>query len=83
MSFGNGCQTDDHSFRKAVSENRLTELRPNGTNGPEVRVPLKHPFREYFTATIRAGSPPSMILDVLGHRVGTANTVSHARIKLR
>ena len=44
---------------KAVSENRLMELRPDGTSGPEIRVPLKHPFREYFTATVRAGSPPS------------------------
>ena len=67
---------------KAVSENRLMELRPDGTSGPEVRVPLKQPFREYFTATVRAGSPPSTILDVLGHRVGAANTVSYARIRL-
>ena len=27
--------------------------------------------------------PPSTILDVLGHRAGTANTVSYARIRLR
>jgi len=68
---------------RAVSENRVMELRPDGTSGPQIRVPLKQPFQDCFTATVRAGSPPSAILDVLGHRVGTANTVSYARIRLR
>jgi hypothetical protein len=36
----------------------------------QIRVPLKHPLGEYSTATVRAGSPPSTILDVLGHRWG-------------
>jgi hypothetical protein len=67
---------------KAVSENRLMELRPDGTIGPQVRVPLKHPLSDYFTATVRAGSPPSVVLEVLGHRVGSFNTVSYARIRL-
>jgi hypothetical protein len=65
-----------------VSENRLVELRPDGTSGPVVRVPLKHPLQEYFTATVRAGSPPGAILDVLGIRAGASNRVSYARIKL-
>ena len=68
---------------KAVSENRIMELRPDGTSGPQIRVPLKQPFRDYFTATVRAGSPPSPILDVLGHRVGNSDTMSYARIRLR
>jgi hypothetical protein len=68
---------------KAVSENRLVELRPQGTCGPAVRVPLNYPFRDYFTATVRAGSSPSMTLDLLGHRVGSSRTVSYARIRLR
>ena len=59
------------------------ELRPDGTSSPEIRVPLKHPLREYFTATVRAGSPSSPILDVLGHRVGNSNTISYTRIRLR
>ena len=67
---------------KAVSENRVMELRPDGTSGPQIRVPLKQPFQDCFTATVRAGSLPSTILDVLGHRIGTANTVSYARIRL-
>ena len=65
-----------------VSENRVMELRPDGTSGPQVRVPLKQPFQDCLTATVRAGCLPSAILDVLGHRIGTANTVSYARIRL-
>lgn len=68
---------------KNVSENRITELYPDGSNGPEIRVPLKQPLREYFTATVRAGSLPSAILDVLGVRAGSSNTINYARIRLR
>jgi hypothetical protein len=68
---------------KAASENRLMELRPDGSSGPAIRVPLAHPFGSYFTATPRAGSLPSTILDVFGVRVGSGNTMSYARIKLR
>jgi len=67
---------------RAIAENRVMELRPDGTSGREVRVPLQTPFVEYFTATVRTGSPPSAILDLLGHRAGSSNTVSYARIKL-
>ena len=68
---------------KAVSENRLMELRPDGASSPAMRVPLKQPLRDYFTATVRAGSPSSPILDVLGHRVGNWDTISYTRIRLR
>jgi hypothetical protein len=66
----------------AVSENRLMELGPEETCRQEVPVPLKHPFPEYFTATVRAGSPPSTILDMLGMPTGAGSTVSYARIRL-
>lgn len=67
---------------KRVSENRLVELLPDGSSGPQVRVPLKQPFTEYFTATVRAGSPPSKILDVLGPRAGSGQAIGYARIRL-
>ena len=51
--------------------------------GPSVRVPLKRPFRSYFTATVRAGSPPSALLDLLGQQAGTSHTISYARIRLQ
>ena len=67
---------------KSVSENRLVEILPGGQTGQHVRVPLKFPFPSYFTATVRGGSPASAVLDILGLRAGTANTISYARIRL-
>lgn len=67
---------------KPVSENRLRELRLDGTCGPEKRVPLQHPISHFFTATVRAGSLPSNILDVLGSRADAQNKISYARIRL-
>jgi hypothetical protein len=71
------------SSGKAVSENRLVELRPDGAVSPAIHVPLAHPMNTYFTATIRGGSAPSTILDVFGARAGAGNTMSCARIKLQ
>ena len=70
------------SAGKPVSENRLVELLPDGTASEPVRLPMKHPLDEYFTATVRGGSGPSKTLDVLGHRVGSPRTMSYARIRL-
>jgi hypothetical protein len=67
---------------KRVSENRLMELYPDGTSSPPVRVPLKHPMRSCFTATVRAGSSPSNTLELLGERADASNTISYARIVL-
>jgi len=68
---------------KRVSENRVLELLPDGSAGPHVRVPLKQPFSEFFTATVRGGSPPSNTLELLGHRAGSSQTMSYARIKVQ
>jgi len=65
-----------------VSENRLMELRDDADGRP-VRVPLEHPFRSFFTATVRAGSPPSTTLDLLGERADSSATISYARIRLQ
>jgi hypothetical protein len=67
---------------KAVSENRLMEIHPDGRLGAPLRVPLKTPFTSYFTATPRGGSPPSAILDLLGHQAGKSQTISYARVRL-
>jgi hypothetical protein len=66
-----------------VSENRLMEILPGGRPGPAVKVDFKKPFTSYFTATVRAGSPPSNTLELLGHREGTPRTISYARVRLR
>lgn len=67
---------------RALSENRLMELFPDGQSGASVTVPLKRPFTEFYTATTRAGSSPSEVLDLLGQQAGAANTISYARIRL-
>ena len=65
-----------------VSENRVMEILPDGATTTPVRVPLTHPIESCFTATPRAGSPPSNTLDVLGCRISSPRTVSYARIRL-
>ncbi|MBM3840686.1 MAG: hypothetical protein FJ398_22535 [Verrucomicrobia bacterium] len=67
---------------KAVSENRLIELEPAGLPGPTSVVRLKAPFTSFFTATPRAGSPPSNTLELLGQQAGKPQTISYARIRL-
>jgi hypothetical protein len=67
---------------KRVSENRLLEILPGGAVGESVQVPLKKPFTSFFTATLRAGTLPSNILDLLGTREGAGRNISYARIKL-
>jgi len=59
---------------KTVRENRLLEIFPGGEVGEPVVVPMKHPlggFLAFFTATVRGGSPPSDVLDLLGNRAHT------------
>jgi hypothetical protein len=65
-----------------VSENRLMELRSGGAASESVRVPLKVPFTSFFTTTVRAGSPPSNALELLGQRVGRPLAIGYARIRL-
>lgn len=70
---------------KAISENRILEILQDGTATVPVRVPLKYPLNSssnYFTATVRGGSQPSRILDLLGTRVSTPATISYARVRL-
>jgi len=67
---------------KSISENRLQELLPDGTSTPPVRVPLATPFASFFTATMRGGSPPSSLLELLGQRAGDGDGIHYARIRL-
>jgi hypothetical protein len=60
----------------------LIEIRPGGEVSAPVRVPLKRPFTSYFTATVRGGSPPSELLEMLGQREGASLTMSYARVRL-
>jgi hypothetical protein len=46
-----------------------------------VRIGLERPFTSFFTATARAGSAPSELVDLLGLQ-RRRNTISYARIRL-
>ena len=65
-----------------ISENRVCEIKPGGEVSAPVRVPLKQPFSTFFTATVRAGSPPSRHLEMLGQAAGDAHTIRYARVRL-
>ena len=67
---------------RRVAENRILEILPDGSAGAPVRLPLVKPFTSFFTATVRAGSPPSRTLEMLGPRAGNGNTMSYARVRL-
>ena len=65
-----------------VAENRLIEMTPDGNPGSHIVLPLKLPFSSFFTATVRAGSKPSEVIDMLGITEGIKNAVSYASVRL-
>jgi hypothetical protein len=67
---------------QSISENRLLELLPDATSSTPIRLALKHPISEFFTTTVRAGSPPSREVEMLGPRIDSPNTISYARVRL-
>lgn len=67
---------------KGVRENRLIEIGPEGPVGEPVRVPFERPFGHFFTTTVRGGTPPSDLIELLGPRDGLTNTISYARVRL-
>jgi hypothetical protein len=67
---------------RGVSENRILDLKPDGSTSEPLRLALKHPMSEFMTATVRAGSPRSHELEMFGQTVGSGNTISYARVRL-
>jgi len=67
---------------EGISENRVFELRDGAPVGEPVRVPLSEPFGSFFTATVRGGSPPSDVIDLLGEPAGRGGTIRYARVRL-
>ncbi|MBM3999694.1 MAG: hypothetical protein FJ297_09185 [Planctomycetes bacterium] len=65
-----------------VSENRVVEITRDGAILGPARIPLANPFASFFTATPRAGSPPSYWLDMMGERPGKPQSIGYARIRL-
>lgn len=67
---------------KPVSENRIAEILPDGARTDFARVPLEKPFTSFFTTTVRAGSTPSHVIELLGTQAGSQQTISYARVRL-
>jgi hypothetical protein len=67
---------------RRVFENRVVEISPDGALGTAAPIRLEKPFTTFFTTTVRAGSPPSNHLEMLGLRDGAPNTLSYARVRL-
>lgn len=67
---------------QGISQNRVLEIFPDGTSSESAVVSLQPPFTSFFTATWRAGCPPSHLLDIFGQRAGQGNTLSYARVRL-
>ena len=57
-----------------------TSLSKGVTLGVPVKVPLKVPMDSFFTAGVRGGSSPSMVIDLLGE---SGKTLRYCLIKLR
>ncbi|MBF0244203.1 MAG: hypothetical protein HQL31_02870 [Planctomycetes bacterium] len=83
------------SSKQGLSENRLLEIRSDGTLSSPAILPFRFPLTQFFTATPRAGSEPSQTLDLLGHRRGDwrlaegsggkewEGTISYARVRIQ
>ena len=72
-----------NSDGEPVAENRLVELSADGEHGTSVVLPLKQPFSDFFTATVRGGSKTSQVIDMLGIQDGVKNAVPYARIRIK
>ncbi len=65
-----------------LSENRLFEIGADGAPGPMARVPFTHPFSRFFTATPRAGSPPSEMIELLGESPDVPRTIRYGAVRV-
>lgn len=63
------------------AENRIVRLAPDGSTGRAVRLPLSAPLTDFFTATVRGGSPPSFTLHMLGTPPGET-VIRHAGVRV-
>jgi hypothetical protein len=62
------------------SQNRVVEILDDYRLGKDVAVPLKRPFRSFYTATVRAGCEPSDVIDVFGE--DDRREMRYARIRI-
>ena len=75
--------TGQDSEGQSLSENRLMELSAEGQIIHQTRIPLAHPFSDFFTTTPRAGSSSSRYLDMLGTPLDKPMTIGYARVRIQ
>ncbi len=74
------CVTAFDENNRPTLQNRIRRIKP--VSDESFTIPLKEPFRLFFTATERGGSKPSNILDLYG--IGNSgNKMRYAQIKLK
>jgi len=62
---------------------RLAELSSDGMLSEWVDVPFEHPFSgTVLTNTVRGGSRPSSVIDMVGMAAGAPKTLRYARVRL-
>jgi len=76
--YASGDRADGERF----SENRLLEIKPDGSQTESVKVNLQQPLTRFFTTTWRAGCAPSNLLEVYGSRAGGEDMMGYARIRI-
>lgn len=64
----------------SVSEYRLAEIKMDGNHSKPVIVKIQEPMGAFFTSTVRAGCPPSNILDVFG---SVGRSMKYVRIRIQ
>ena len=70
------------SSQGASRRYRLARLAAEGAVSQWMDVPFQHPIAGTFlTNTVRGGSAPSDVIDMVGMRGGTPNTMGYARIR--
>ncbi len=69
-----------HNKTRDFQENRLVEIFPDHSLSVTLKAELKRPFSRFYTATVRAGSEPSEIIDVFG--MDEKNEMRYARIRI-
>ena len=71
-----------HGGSENITENRIIEISLDGDHilSKPVKVNVKRPLNNFYTANMRAGSDPSSVLDVYGK--DEANEMRYIRIRI-
>lgn len=69
-----------HAAEGDFQENRVVEIYPDRSLSEPVSVNLERPFSTFFTASVRGGSEPSDIIDVLGK--DDKNEMRYAKVRI-